>query len=67
MLLEKIRNMLRFLWIAFAAGCALVQIVFEDAGMIEFTLAVIGFTLLVEGMALEVALYYERKKEEISE
>lgn len=62
MTLEKRRQVITAIWMGCAFATASFSVVFNNAGMISFALAVVGITFLAIGMIQEFVVYQIRKK-----
>ena len=62
MTLEKRRQVIMAIWMGCAFAASTFSIIFDNAGMISFALAVVGITFLAIGMVQEFVVYQIRKK-----
>ncbi|MEO1771904.1 MULTISPECIES: hypothetical protein [Enterococcus] len=63
MTLEKRRNMITAVWLFCAFASATVSIIFDNAGMISFALAVIGLFFLLISLLQELIVYKMRNRD----
>ncbi|MGG5318194.1 hypothetical protein [Enterococcus sp. AZ072] len=61
--LEKRRNMITAVWLFCAFASATVSIIFDNAGMISFALAVIGLFFLLISLLQELIVYKMRNRD----
>ncbi len=62
MTVEKRRQLIAAIWSFCAIASATVSIIFNNAGMVSFVLAVIGVFFLLLSLLQELVLYKMRKK-----
>ncbi|MGM0216804.1 hypothetical protein [Enterococcus sp. AZ109] len=64
MTLAQKRKLISGIWMACAYACAIVSLIFDNAGKVSFALAVVGVAFLLIGAIQEIVVYKKNKKQE---
>ncbi|MBO1307179.1 hypothetical protein JZO70_13460 [Enterococcus sp. 669A] len=65
MTLAKRRKLISGIWMTCAYACAIISLIFDNAGKVSFALAIVGVTFLLIGALQEIVEYKKNKKMEL--